>query len=112
MNLRRLYRGVGFWVVSGAGMAVSLLFSGCSTGGQKRASRGADDARNLAATHPTREQGGAQLWSERCTQCHYARDPGTFSQEQWEIIMMHMRIRANLTAVEHRTILEFFKPKN
>jgi cytochrome c553 len=57
-------------------------------------------------------KGGAELWAMRCSQCHFARDPGFFSKEQWEVIMLHMRIRANLTAQEHRAILEFINSAN
>ena len=34
------------------------------------------------------------------------------SDAEWDVAMHHMRIRANLTAEEHRKILEFLKSAN
>ena len=52
---------------------------------------------------------GAQLWADNCQRCHNARSPGSLSPAQWEVAMMHMRVRANLTPEEHKKILEFLK---
>src|SRR5437588_502308 len=52
---------------------------------------------------------GAQLWADNCQRCHNARSPGSLSPVQWEVAMMHMRVRANLTPEEHKKILEFLK---
>jgi hypothetical protein len=55
------------------------------------------------------EKSGAQLWAENCVRCHNIRSPGSLSPAQWEVAMMHMRVRANLTPEEHKKILEFLK---
>ena len=55
---------------------------------------------------------GAKLWAQNCARCHNYRSPESYSDAQWEVAMLHMRIRANLTAEEHRTILEFLKSAN
>lgn len=55
------------------------------------------------------EKGGAQLWGERCQFCHNARSPSTYNDAQWEVVMLHMRIRANLTPEEQKKILAFLK---
>jgi hypothetical protein len=109
MNGGKQFRAVLFAMFVGAGLC-SVLLSGCVSRTQARtpATKEGDE---LAANAQT-DKGGARLWGERCTQCHYARDPGTFSQEQWEIIMLHMRVRANLTAAERRAIMEFFRSAN
>ena len=57
-------------------------------------------------------RGAAQLWSENCGRCHNVRTPSAYSDTQWEVIALHMRVRANLTAEEHRTILAFLKSSN
>lgn len=57
-------------------------------------------------------KGGAQLWAQNCVRCHNNRSPSTYSDAEWEVAMHHMRIRANLTAEEHRRILEFLKSAN
>jgi cytochrome c2 len=61
------------------------------------------------ATPPAPEKAGAQLWVENCNRCHNIRSPGNYSPAQWEVVMMHMRARANLTPEEHKKILEFLK---
>ena len=37
------------------------------------------------------------------------RSPGSYSNSQWEVALLHMRVRANLTAEEHKDILAFMK---
>lgn len=55
---------------------------------------------------------GARLWSETCSSCHNMRDPKDFSDKGWELIVQHMRLRANLNGQEARDILEFLKRSN
>jgi hypothetical protein len=55
------------------------------------------------------EKSGAQLWAENCIRCHNIRSPSNYSPAQWEVVMMHMRVRANLTPDEHKKILAFLK---
>lgn len=57
-------------------------------------------------------KGAAQSWSENCARCHNMRSPSSYSDAEWEVAMMHMRIRGNLTATEHKKILEFLKASN
>lgn len=52
---------------------------------------------------------GAQLWGENCNRCHNYRPPQSFSDTQWEAVVMHMRLRADLTGEERRKITEFMK---
>ena len=56
--------------------------------------------------------GGAQLWMENCMRCHNLRQPRERSDREWDIIVHHMRVRANLTAEEHRLIVAFLKSAN
>ena len=63
-----------------------------------------------AGTTPSAaEKSGAQLWAENCVRCHNIRSPSNYSPAQWDVVMMHMRVRANLTAEEHKKILAFLK---
>jgi hypothetical protein len=57
----------------------------------------------------TTEKSGAELWAENCVRCHNIRSPSNYSPAQWDVVMMHMRVRANLTPEEHKKILEFLK---
>lgn len=54
---------------------------------------------------------GARLWSPYCGACHNARPPGERSPAEWDTIMMHMRVRANLPADDARALLEFLKAR-
>ena len=55
---------------------------------------------------------GSQLWAENCGRCHNTRSPAVYSDGEWEVAMQHMRVRANLTAEEHRKIERFLKAGN
>jgi len=55
---------------------------------------------------------GAQLWGENCVRCHSTPSPSAYNDTDWDVIGMHMKIRANLTAVESYKIFEFLKSAN
>ncbi len=55
---------------------------------------------------------GAQLWGENCIRCHNTPSPETFGDVEWDVAVMHMRIRANLTEDESLKIAEFLKTAN
>jgi len=61
-------------------------------------------------TQPTKT--GLQLWSENCAFCHNYRAIDSYSDAQWDVAMMHMRIRANLTADDARAITKYLKSAN
>jgi len=75
--------------------AVAHFISSCSTGG------------NLAES-----KSGAQLWGENCIRCHNIPSPKTFSDVEWDVAVLHMRMRANLTEHEAVSIAEFLKTAN
>lgn len=52
---------------------------------------------------------GARLWAEACVRCHNLRLPDSYSDGEWEIVVHHMRLRANLTGEESRAIAAFLK---
>jgi len=55
---------------------------------------------------------GAQLWGENCQRCHNTPQPTTFSDEQWETLVMHMQTRALLTNRERDKITVFMQSFN
>jgi hypothetical protein len=55
---------------------------------------------------------GAMLWGENCGRCHNVRSPESLSDSQWDVAVMHMRTRANLSASEAEKIVEFLKSAN
>lgn len=86
--------------------SLGIMLAGCSTptGGQ-----GTGPAPAGAKKSPPPGQSGAKLWAQNCGHCHNIRSPNSYSDAQWDVAMLHMRIRANLTADEHKQILAFLK---
>jgi len=52
---------------------------------------------------------GEELWTNNCVRCHNIRPPTMYSNAQWDVIVHHMRLRANITGQEQRAIVEFLK---
>ena len=92
------------------GLAIfALLIAGCSTTAPSKGGTADEPGKvAVAAAHPA-QTGGAELWGRNCGHCHNMRSPSSYSDAQWEVVMMHMRVRANLTADEHKKILAFLK---
>ena len=82
----------------------ALLLLGCGNAAQDSGSSQAASAVQASSTKT-----GAQLWAENCNRCHNYRPPTSFSDTQWEAVVMHMRLRADLTGEERRKITEFMK---
>jgi hypothetical protein len=96
-----------------------LMLYGCSTSSTPPATSPAPSASDIATTQPVFAlfgpppvKSGVQLWSENCMRCHNGRPPDEFSDAQWETIVQHMRLRANLTGEEAREITKFLKASN
>lgn len=100
------------WFLIGA--SVVLLFAGgfmltsCSTPAATSAGKAPPEKVQIRKTAAP-GLGGAQLWTQNCGHCHNLRSPDSYSDAQWEVAMLHMRVRANLTAEEHEKILAFLK---
>lgn len=84
---------------------IAAVFAACST----TLPHGIDSS---VTAQESQQAMGAELWANNCQRCHNFRDPSSLSDAQWEVVLMHMRIRANLTAEEHRSILEYLKSSN
>ena len=52
---------------------------------------------------------GAELYAINCNRCHQERYPTEFDPARWKTIMIHMRVRANLPAVQAREILKYLQ---
>lgn len=55
---------------------------------------------------------GFILWKQNCVRCHNVPSPAAYSDEQWDIIGTHMRLRANLTKKETEEIIRFLQTIN
>ena len=58
------------------------------------------------------QKAGALAWTQNCMRCHNLRNPKERSDREWDVIVHHMRVRANLTSEEHRLILRFLQSAN
>lgn len=83
---KSLFILIGFFAISisnvSAGSSVSLF----------------GDGRNLS---------GPKLWADNCSRCHNFRSPKEYTPNQWNTIMLHMRIQGGLTGKEARAILDY-----
>lgn len=59
-----------------------------------------------------KELNGAQVYRQNCGRCHQPRRPAERSDEEWEVIISHMRLRANLTGKEAEAVKKFLKDFN
>ena len=98
------------------GLSLFLLASGChkTTPSDDAPTTQQPSASPSQALYVTTNapKGGALFWSQNCMRCHNLRRPRERSDRAWEVVVHHMRVRANLTAEEHRLILQFLKSAN
>ncbi len=76
-------------------------------------------AATLAAADPTaatdktgpvkKKLTGAELYVIHCNRCHQERYPTEFNSAQWQTLMTHMRVRANLPAKQAKEVLKYMK---
>ena len=63
-----------------------------------------------AAAAPVKNQiSGAELYSMHCNRCHAERYPTERTAAQWNTILLHMRVRANLPGQQARQILKYLQ---
>src|SRR5450432_662920 len=88
---------------------VGTYLQGCQS---NQSSDASSSPKVLGIFPPAPPRSGAQLWADNCTRCHNAPPPERFSDAQWDVIVHHMRVRANLTGEEQRKITEFLQASN
>ena len=71
----------------------------------------ADGACSSAGSQKVKPSGSALL-SQNCGRCHNIRSPADFSDAEWDVATLHMRVRANLTPEEYTSIRDFLKASN
>jgi len=52
---------------------------------------------------------GAKLWGVYCGLCHNARSGSEFNRLEWDTLMLHMRVRANLPAADAEAIRVYMR---
>src|SRR5471032_3100159 len=61
------------------------------------------------AGHAKKKLTGEQLYAMNCERCHSERYPTERTKVEWNTLMMHMRVRANLPASQAREILKYLQ---
>jgi cytochrome c553 len=99
-----LHRKTYNYIIAGCViLAACLILASCCNTIKENVAAGVSDEES---------KGNAQLWAENCGRCHNLRTPSSYGDVQWEVAMHHMRVRADLTAVEQKKILEFLQSAN
>jgi hypothetical protein len=75
----------------------------------KGSQRTATESTGAASNDSYMGLSGEELWSNNCLRCHNIRPPTMYNDAQWDVIVHHMRLRANITGQEQRAIVEFLK---
>jgi hypothetical protein len=94
-----------------AALVGSAMLIGCTNqnnGGNSGSASATTEPSEASAT-ASAAPSGAQLWADNCSRCHNMRPPQSYSDAQWEAVVMHMRSRANLTGTEQREITRFLQ---
>jgi nitrate/TMAO reductase-like tetraheme cytochrome c subunit len=84
-------------------------FSWNALGGPKQTEKTTADSNSAAGADSQMEVSGQELWSMNCRRCHNIQPSTMYSEAQWDVIVHHMRVRANLTGADQRAIVEFLK---
>ena len=95
---------VAVWVLVILASVSWDVFAG-SKGNQDTATQSSSSA----AADSSGQLSGQELWSNNCQRCHNMRSPTMYNHAQWDVIVHHMRVRANITGAEQRAIVEFLK---
>ncbi len=103
----------------GIGLAALAVVVGCAGSGTSQTDASAGAAASpegkpagVASGAATTELSGNELWAQNCGQCHNSRSPKDYSDAQWDVAVMHMRIQARLTGEEERKIRQFLQASN
>jgi hypothetical protein len=94
------------------GLICGTVLYGCKSNQESPPAPAADattQPKSFALFGPPPQRTGVELWADTCARCHNARPTEEFSGQQWEVIVHHMRLRANLTGEEAREIVAFLK---
>ena len=98
-------KSMNFAITTILAAAAALVFSATAQT-PKPASKTKEETTTKVKPEPL---SGAQLWAINCSRCHTTRTPGEFTASQWQAIIRHMRIRANLPAAQAKEIQKYFE---
>jgi hypothetical protein len=91
---------------------LSLVLTGSlwdALAGSSEASDPLADSSGAVKSESNAGLSGEELWSNNCQRCHNLRSPAMQTPVEWQIIVHHMRVRANITGSDARAIADFLK---
>lgn len=93
------------------GVAIVILLGGLLIGMPAIA---ADKSKSAKSNRPDPMQvvRGAKAWKNNCGRCHNLRSPKELTDEEWDVSVAHMRVRANLDGKEAEDIKAFLRASN
>ena len=100
------------WKYLAAPILLSLVLIGSlwdAIAGSSEPSDTSADSSDGVKGESSAELSGEELWSNNCQRCHNLRSPAMQTPVQWQIIVHHMRVRANITGADARAIADFLK---
>lgn len=108
--MRSLKNPPAFQKVVRVALAAALAIA--AGGGSFVFTAAADDSKPEAKPSTTKKLTGAELYAIHCNRCHAERYPTEFNSAQWQTLLTHMRVRANLPAKQARAILKYLKEES
>ncbi len=85
--------------------SATLVYSSISTAN-------AEQTAQPKKTDPMLIVKGAKAWKENCGRCHNFRSPKELTDEEWDVSVSHMRVRANLSKEDADAVKAFLKASN
>lgn len=96
-------------VAAASGLVIFALASWDALAGPKGSQETAGESNNPLTSDSSTRLSGDELWSMNCQRCHNMRSPAMHSPAQWDVIVHHMRVRANITGADQRAIADFLR---
>lgn len=63
-------------------------------------------------TGKSQAPGGADLYASNCMRCHAERYAKERTDAQWKTLILHMRVRAQLTGQDAKKVLSYLQESN
>lgn len=99
-------RNIGFL----AGLACAAVLAAVAFPGSTQENQDAEET--SASADDAAFSRGAMAWANNCSRCHAMRDPKDLTDEQWKIVVAHMRLRAGIDGAQADDIRVFLQRSN
>ncbi len=104
----RLRRGTGLALFC-AVLAMAWTLSPANAADSKPVKEAKTETSPEKKSAKKKQLSGADLYATHCNRCHPERYATERTSAQWNTIMIHMRVRANLPSAEAKAILKYLQ---